>query len=119
MPKLLFKMHGAPEDEIAEVRELLENHEFDTYETEPGRWGIGIAAIWLKDPSQYEHAREILNEYQKQRYQNAQADREEIEKLTIAQGLYIKFKQDPEQFAITLLALTAIIALTLYPFLNL
>lgn len=112
-------MHGAPEDEIEEVRELLENHEFDIYETEPGRWGIGIAAIWLKDEEQYSAAKTVLEEYQQNRYQNAQADRAEIEKLTIAQGLYIKFKQDPEQFGLTFLGLIVILALTLYPFLNL
>lgn len=112
-------MHGAPEDEVEEVRRLLESHNFDIYETEPGRWSIGIAAIWLKDETQYAAAQEVLSEYQQQRYQNAQADRAEIEKLTIMQGLYIKFKQDPEQFGLTLLGMIIILGLTLYPFLNL
>ena len=112
-------MHGAPEDEIEEVRELLESHNFDIYETEPGRWSIGIAAIWLKDETQYAAAQEVLNEYQQQRYENAQADRAEIENLSVLQGLYIKFKQDPEQFGLTLLGLIIILGLTLYPFLNL
>lgn len=112
-------MHGAPDDEIEEVRELLESHQFDTYETEPGRWGIGIAAIWLKNEEQLAQASEVLSEYQKQRYENAQESRAEVEKLTVLQGLYIKFKQDPEQFMLTLLGLSAVLGLTLYPFLNL
>ena len=87
MPKLLFKMHGVPEDEIEEVRELLESHEFDIYETEPGRWSIGIAAIWLKNEDHLEQAKAVLFEYQKQRYENAQESRAEVEKLTVMQGL--------------------------------
>lgn len=119
MPKLLFKLHSAPEDEIEEVRELLKHHEFDIYETEAGRWGIGIAAIWLKNLEQLEQAQQVLFEYQKQRYENAQESRVEVEKLTIMQGLYIKFKQDPEQFILTLIGLSVVLGLTIYPFLNL
>ena len=32
MPKLLFNMHGAPDDEIQDVRELCEEHNFPVYE---------------------------------------------------------------------------------------
>ena len=119
MTKLLFNMHGAPDDEIQEVRELCEVHEFEVYETEVGRWGIGLAAIWLKNDDQLINAKEILNEYQQARYQNAQEDRAKISELSIAEGLYVKFKQDPNQFALTLVGLTAVLGLTLYPFLSL
>ena len=119
MTKLFFNMHGVPEDEIQDVRELCETHEFDVYETEVGRWGIGLAAIWLREEEKYEEAKAILDEYQKQRYENAQEDRKKIQNLNLAEGLYVKFKQDPNQFFLTLLALIIILGLTLYPFLNL
>ena len=118
MTKLLFNMHGVPEDEIQDVRELCETHEFEVYETEVGRWGIGLAAIWLKNDDQLATAKEILNEYQQARYQDAQEDRAKISGLSIAEGLYVKFKQDPNQFALTLVGLTAVLGLTLYPFLS-
>jgi hypothetical protein len=116
MTKLLFNMHGVPEDEIQDVRELCETHEFAVYETEVGRWGIGLAAIWLSDDEQLPTAKAVLDEYQQARYHNAQEDREKIQGLSITEGLYVKFKQDPNQFMITLLGLTAVLGLTLYPF---
>ena len=118
MAKLLFKMYGAPDDEIQDVRELFEQHDFDTYETEMGRWGIGIAAIWLRNEEQYEQAKQVLEEYQQQRYENAHQSRTEIENLSFLQGLYVKYKQDPEAFFMSLLGLAAILGLSLYPFLN-
>ncbi len=119
MAKLLFNMHGVPEDEIEDVRVLCESQGYDVYETEAGRWGIGLAAIWLKDEQQYPAARLALDEYQLGRYQDAEEERIQVQKLTFQQGLYIKFKQDPVNFAMTFLGLVAVLGLTLYPFLNL
>lgn len=119
MPKLLFNLHGVPDDEIQDVRELCEKHNFSVYETEAGRWGIGLAAIWLDDELQLEEAKATLEVYQQARYQNAQEERAKLQDLSFAQGLYVKFKQDPNQFALTLLGMAAVLGLTLYPFLNL
>lgn len=119
MAKLLFKMYGVPDDEIEDVRELCMTHDFAVYETDVGRWGIGLAAIWLSDDTQYDAAKTVLDEYQQARYQNAQEERARINSLSLAEGLYVKFKQDPNQFFITLLGLTAVLGLTLYPFLSL
>lgn len=119
MPKLLFNMHGAPEDEIQDIRELCETHELSVYETEVGRWGIGLAAIWLRDEDQFETAKGILNEYQQSRFNEAQEDRAKLQQLTFAQNLFVKFKQDPSQFVLSLISIAIILGLTLYPFLNL
>ena len=118
MAKLLFKMYGVPEDEIEDVRALCEQHELEVYETEMGRWGIGIAAIWLRNNEQYEQAKEVLEEYQQQRFANAQESRREVEKFNLMQGLYVKFKQDPDRFFLSLLGMAAILGLSLYPFLT-
>ena len=119
MTKLLFNLHGVPDDEIQEVRELCEAHEFAVYETEVGRWGIGLAAIWLSDDSQLESAKAVLSEYQQARFHSAQEDRAKLQGLSIAEGLYVKFKQDPNQFMLTLIGMSIILGLTLYPFLSL
>jgi hypothetical protein len=118
MTKLLFNLHGVPDDEIQEVRQLCETHEFAVYETEVGRWGIGLAAIWLSDDDQLTAAKAVLDEYQQARYHNAQEDRAKLQGLSISEGLYVKFKQDPNQFMLTFLGLAAILGLTLYPFLS-
>lgn len=119
MTKLLFNLHGVPDDEIQEVRELCEVHEFAVYETEVGRWGIGLAAIWLSDDSQLPAAKTLLHEYQQARYENAQEDRAKLQGLSLSEGLYVKFKQDPNQFMLTLIGMTVVLGLTLYPFLSL
>lgn len=118
MPKLLFKIYGVPDDEIQDVRELCETHDFSVYETEVGRWGIGLAAIWLSDESQYDAAKAVLDEYQQTRYENAQEDRAKLDGLSIAEGLYVKLKQDPNQFLLTLVGLLIVLGFTLLPFLS-
>jgi len=119
MPKLFFNLHGVPEDEIHDVRELCKTLELSVYETDKGRWGIGLAAIWLSDENQFPAAKEALNEYQHARYQGAQEDRNKMQELSFAQGLYVKFKQDPNLFALTFISLAVVVGVTLYPFLSL
>lgn len=67
MSVLLFKLYNVPEDEAADVRGLLQEHGFETYETHAGFFGLGVAAIWLLDDSQLPAARQIIDEYQAQR----------------------------------------------------
>jgi len=74
MSTLLFKLRNVPEDEAADVRELLEKHNLDYYETSAGSWGISLAAIWLKDDTRLDQAKSILQEYQQQRTANAQQE---------------------------------------------
>jgi hypothetical protein len=116
MTKLLFNLHNVPDDEINDVRELFDTDDFETYETDKGRWGIGLSAIWLRNDDQFENAKALLNEYQQRRYEDAQIERSEIEKLSFTQGLLVKLKQDPEQFFMSLLALTIVLGVTIYPF---
>ncbi len=67
MSVLLFRLFNVPEDEAADVRRLLQDHAFETYETHAGFFGLGVAAIWLVDDSQLPAARRIIDEYEEQR----------------------------------------------------
>ena len=42
MSKLLFRLRNVPDDEAEEVRQLLEEHGIETYETDAGNWGISL-----------------------------------------------------------------------------
>jgi hypothetical protein len=64
MAVIIFRLKDVPEDEADEVRELLRANHLDFYETSAGKWGISIAAIWLKDDSQKERARALIDDYQ-------------------------------------------------------
>ena len=67
MARLLFSLRGVPEDEAAEVRELLNDHAIAFYETPPGNWGISLPALWLYDDAQLEEALTLLANYQRNR----------------------------------------------------
>jgi hypothetical protein len=119
MATLLFRLTNVSEEEAWEVRRLLDEHGFDTYETHAGFWRLGVDAIWLRDPEQLEAAREVLDRYQAERQareQQAHADRvERGEQPTQWQRLC----QHPVRVVLAVLAVLAILALTLVPFLGL
>lgn len=67
MAILLFSLRQVPDDEAADVREVLEENHIDYYETHAGNWGISMPAIWLRDEQQHEQARLLIDDYQEQR----------------------------------------------------
>lgn len=119
MAVLLFKLNGVPEDEAAEVRELLAEHGFDTYETAAGRWQMSVPAIWLKDEADLPRAKAVLSEYQEDRTRQARADFES----RVARGeqptLGSKFRNDPFRVVAYSIAGLVILGLSTIPFLRL
>lgn len=67
MATMLFKLTGVPDDEADDVRELLAEQGFETYETQAGRWQISVAAIWLVNDDDLPRARTVLDDYQQRR----------------------------------------------------
>jgi len=67
MAKLLFRLRNVPDDEAAEVRDLLTSHDIAFYETNAGNWGISMPGLWLHDEADYPRARAILDNYQQER----------------------------------------------------
>jgi hypothetical protein len=67
VPYLLFSLRGVPEDEAYEVRELLTEHEINFYETSAGNWGMSMPALWLRNEVEFAKARQLLDDYQRQR----------------------------------------------------
>ncbi len=80
MAKLFFSLRGVPEDEAEEVRQLLEEHVIDYYETSAGNWGVSMPAIWLKNEAQWEKANELMHQYQQQRAIEQRALYEELKR---------------------------------------
>ncbi len=62
MSVLIFKLNGVGDDEAQEVRELLSTNQFEFYETDAGRFGISVAALWLKDETQRDQAKQLLQQ---------------------------------------------------------
>ncbi len=67
MAILLFSLRDVPDDENFEIKELLDTHEINYYETSAGNWGVSMPALWLRDKDQLEKAQKLLSEYHTQR----------------------------------------------------
>jgi hypothetical protein len=110
MPVILFKLRNVPDDEAEEIRELLSGHNIEFYETPAGRWGISMEAIWLKDESLLDDAKQLIDEYQTQRYQRVRQEYEELEN----QGQVESFAQRLANRPVQVLFYVAIILIILY-----
>ena len=119
MGALLLRLKHVPEDEYQEVCQLLEEHDLSFYETKAGFWGVGMAAIWLSDESQLPQAHALLNEYAQSRQAKMQSEREQALLDGKARTLASTFAQQPVTFTLYLLAMVAILALSVLPFLGL
>lgn len=108
MSKLLFRLHNVPDDEANDIRELLDAGGIDYYETDDGRWRVGVAAIWIKDDSRFDHARGLIDAYQADRYRTVSA--EKPPSLRQAVG------DHPLRFLMALLAIALVLLLTVLPF---
>ena len=118
MARLLFRLNGVSEDEADQIRDLLEQNDFDIYETSAGRWGVSLAAIWLRDNTQFEAARQLIIESQQQRQIELRSEFEE----KLANGEIPDWRQRlverPMDFIAVGLAITFILGLMLWPFLT-
>lgn len=98
MSKLLFRLRQVPDDEAEEVRELLEAHGIEVYETSPGNWGISMPALWLQDESRYDEARALLDQYQAERVERVRQAYEEDLREGRAESLSSSFRRQPLRF---------------------
>ena len=116
MPHLLFKLNGVPEDELIDVRRLLDEHYIEYYETDAGRFGISLAAIWLRDDGEIERAQELLVKYQEERYRKARADYEQQERDGTAETVLQRALHQPLRTLIYLAIIAVILYFMLAPF---
>ena len=119
MPHLLFKLNGVPEDEEIEVRRLLDENHIDYYETSAGLFGISLAALWIRDHGEIERAKELLEQYQQQRYQQARENYEQQQREGNAETHLQRMMRHPIRTLLYLLVIVIIIYLSTVPFLAL
>lgn len=109
MATLLFKLNQVPEDEAEDIRQLLDEGGFDVYETSAGFFGLGVAAIWLRNHSDVSRARALIDNYQQQRAETMQADYQ----ARVANGEEAGFWQQSLQHPFRSLGVLAVVALIL------
>jgi len=119
MSALLFKLRNVPDDEAEEIRELMQKHGIDIYETSAGNWGISMPAIWVQNDESLPEAKQLLAQYQQTRAINARKAYNEDRRLGNTPGFIQKVSERPFAIAgIILFCLFVIYAMT-SPFIKL
>ncbi|MBT4835871.1 MAG: hypothetical protein HON94_00840 [Methylococcales bacterium] len=118
MPILLFKLRNVPEDEANDVRQILDDENIDYYESDAGKWGVSVAAIWLKNKEQRRHCKALIDQYQTERYRIKHAEYEQLKRNGKHKKLLDSFVQHPVRFVVYMSVSLFLIYLTLMPFLN-
>ncbi len=116
MSHLVFKLNGVPDDEANDVRQLLDDAEIQFYETDSGRWGLGYAAIWMKDKEQLESAKSLIKDYQTERFQRAKLELEALEQSGDRVSRLAFFLSSPIRFSLLLIFAGLLAYFTVMPF---
>lgn len=116
MAKLLFKLNQVPEDEAADVRALLDEQGFVTYETQAGFWGLGVPAIWLRDDEQLPDAKRLLAQYQEQRREEQRQLYAEREANGDVPTVVDRAVAHPIRFVLLLIAVVVVLGFSILPF---
>jgi len=118
MAVLFFKLRNVPDDEAADVRQLLQDHSIEFYETTAGIWGISMPGIWLHDNSRQVEARRLLDNYQKNRQREARASYEQARAEGKQRTVFTLISEAPVKFVLLLAALFFVLYISLMPFLR-
>ena len=118
MAKLVFRLNGVTEEEADEVRALLQEHGFETYETTAGRWGVSMAGIWLVNNEDKAPARELIEAYQRERQQRLRSEYEQAREEGRAETLWQRWREEPLTAVLVLIGLLVVLGLSTVPFLR-
>jgi len=118
MAAKLFKLRNVPEDETEEIRQLLQKHAIAFYETEAGKWGISMPAIWLHDEARLDEAQGLIAAYQQHRAQRSRAEYRQLKREGRQQTVAGKISRNPLQFILLLIMALFILYVSLAPFMH-
>lgn len=116
MPKLLIKLRHAPDDEIQEIRSLLQEHRVDFYQTQAGPWGISASAIWLNDVHQYDRAKALMDDYQENRFREKRAEYDRLRRAGQQRTFLQNLLENPVRVVLYSLIVALILYLSVSPF---
>ncbi|SEK73902.1 DUF6164 family protein [Halomonas daqiaonensis] len=116
MAVLLFHLRNVPEEEAEEVRRLLDEHGLETFETRAGFWGLGVAAIWLRDQNELARARALIDAYQHALGERVRHEHDALAARGEAPTLWRRLARQPIRTLLLALLAAAVLALSLLPF---
>lgn len=116
MSRLLFRLRNVPDEEAAEVRDLLTEHDIDFYETTAGNWGISMPGIWLRHDGDYPAARDLLDAYQADRTQRVRAEYDAARAAGEAETQWQRVRNEPLKVIACLVAIGVLLYLSIAAF---
>jgi hypothetical protein len=119
MAKMIFPLGSVPDDEADAIRLLLEQNQIAYYETDAGNWGISFPGIWLQNDSDWDHAKEVIRQYQLERELTAKHDFATRKARGENTSLFARFSERPVKTIFYLLLTVLILYLSVQPFLAL
>ena len=117
MSHMLLNLRHVPDDETAEVRELLAREGIAFYETEPNRWGISAGAIWIRDAAEVSRAKTLMAVYQDERRLRAQEEYEAALLDGSSESMWSQLRREPRRLVLILFGIGIFVALSLWPLL--
>lgn len=118
MAKLLFKLKSVFDDEADEIRQLLSDNHIDFYESPAGNWGISVHAIWINNDSQYDQAKQLIDNYQQQRQARIQQEIAEQKARGEFESLPQRIARRPVEFILAIAFIIFILYISIMPFLG-
>ena len=119
MAKILFRLRQVPEEEADDVRQLLDQHGVDWYETSAGKFQISFPAIWVRDDADEPAARQLIETYQRQREEQMRAERAEREARGEIETIGQRIGSNPASMLLALFAVAFILYISIKPFVSL
>ncbi|MDR2872958.1 MAG: DUF6164 family protein [Xanthomonadaceae bacterium] len=116
MGKMLFNLRHVPADEADDVRAMLDAAEIGYYETRPSPFGISAGGIWLKNAEDHPRARQLLDEYQRQRRDRIRAEHAEARRQGNSETFLSLLYARPLFVVCMLLGIIAVASLVLLPY---
>ena len=116
MAKQLLKLRNVPQDELAEIYELLESNEIEFYETSAGNWGISMPALWLVNDEDYPRIRAMLDDYSKQRFQRVREEYKHVKQSGKARTFFDMAREKPFKVSLYLVIVFLLVYFSIVPF---
>ncbi|MEP7184342.1 MAG: DUF6164 family protein [Rhodanobacter sp.] len=116
MSKLLMNLRNVPDDEVDDVRAMLDTERIAFYETRPSIWGISAGGIWVTEDVAFADARRAMDDYQQQRATRARAEYAAAKRAGTAQTFLTLLRDEPARVAISVLGILFALGLVTIPF---
>lgn len=87
----IFKISGAPDEEIEDIRALLEEHSVSYYETPHGEFMSGTAALWVETEEEHIKARGLIDAYEQDRMARIRAEQGMRSRAAVSMGSGTRF----------------------------